>query len=56
MYLKLFILFFFYRNHLNEFYLENLISNLNDELDKLKKALRECLDSSKVNKDDITVS
>ena len=35
--------------------LENLISNLNSELDKLKQLLKECLESSKLNRDDIKV-
>lgn len=33
--------------------LENLILNLNSEIDKLKSALKECLESTKINKKDI---
>lgn len=36
-------------------HLENLISNLNNELENMKNSIKECLRNTKLNKDDITV-
>ena len=35
--------------------LESLISNLNNEIDKLKQLLKECLENNRLNRDDIKV-
>jgi hypothetical protein len=35
---------------------ENLISNLNNELDKIRSGLKECLKNTQLNKDEIEVN
>ncbi len=35
---------------------ENLISNLNNELDKIRSGLKECLKNTQLNKDEIEVT